>query len=85
MAKPQKRQESILQGVYTDPESSGENIEALRMVLYGWDYTNSVWRRVSVDENGTVQTNGAAAATTDGYWNSTLDNWNDTTVTWNQT
>jgi len=56
----QQGQESIIQGVYLSPEKSGDNIEALRMAMYGWDYTNNVWRRISVDENGTLQTNGAS-------------------------
>jgi hypothetical protein len=33
----------------------GENINALRTAIYGWDYTNNVWRRILVDTTGKLQ------------------------------
>jgi hypothetical protein len=35
-------------------DRDGENINAKRTGLYGYDYDNSQWRRVSVDSNGSI-------------------------------
>jgi hypothetical protein len=55
-------QESISQGEHISPEKTGDNIEAKRVALYGWDYTNLAWVRVSVDENGILQTSGSGGS-----------------------
>lgn len=68
----QKRQESIIQGVYISPDQTGDNIEALRMAMYGYDYTNSMWRRIAVDENGQLLGVGGSGGGTSSVYDTAV-------------
>lgn len=60
--KDSESQVSLFRRVILTDAHDGENISGLVMLMYGWDATNRVWRRVLVDETGQLQ--GVGGGTT---------------------
>lgn len=51
-----KGSESITQAEHVSPDKTGDNIEAKRTAGYGFDVSAGVWRRLSVDADGKLNT-----------------------------
>lgn len=47
---------SIVAAEHISPDGTGDNIEAKRAAIYGYDGGNSVWRRASVTSEGKLET-----------------------------
>lgn len=47
---------SIVAAEHIGPEATGDNVEAKRAAIYGYDGGNSVWRRASVTSEGKLET-----------------------------
>ncbi len=62
--------------------ATGDNIEAKRVQLYGYDSGNSVSRRVSVDASGNLATSGGSAGTQYTQGGATVANPTGTAEIW---
>jgi len=56
-------QQELWNRVYKGPNKSGDNVDGIVEMLYGYDYGNSVWRRVATDSAGNVSITGGSGGT----------------------
>lgn len=66
MAENAIPEQELLNRVYKGPNKSGDNVDGLVELMYGYDYTNNVWRRVAVDASGNIGSGGGGGTVAQG-------------------